>query len=64
MSVLKQLTDITCRQAEELLSKQMDEPLPLVDRVRLEAHLRACSFCTRVGQQMDFIRKAMRRLGD
>jgi hypothetical protein len=62
--VLKRLTNITCRHAHELLSQRMDVPLPLWDRVRLQAHLRVCSWCARIEQQRDFMRKAMRRLGE
>ncbi len=63
LSVLKKLTHITCRHAHELLSERMDHPLPLIARVRLQIHLRACHLCARVEQQMDFMRKAVRRLG-
>jgi hypothetical protein len=61
--VLKKLTHITCRHAHELLSEQMDHPLPLMARVRLQLHLKACAMCARVEQQMTFMRKAVRRLG-
>jgi hypothetical protein len=55
---------IPCRHAHELLSERMDEPLGPGDRVRLWLHLRICDMCARVEQQMDFMRKAMRRLGE
>jgi hypothetical protein len=62
--VFKRLTRITCRHAHELLSQRMDTPLPLPARIKLELHLRACSWCSRIDRQMDFMRQAMRRLGE
>lgn len=55
---------IPCREAHELLSRRMDRPLGPADRLRLWMHLRICQACCRVGQQMHFLRRAMRRLGD
>ena len=55
---------IPCRHAHELLSERMDRPLAAGDRLRLWLHLRICDMCARVGRQMDFMRRAMRRLGE
>ena len=55
---------IPCRNAHELLSRRMDEPLGGGDRLRLWLHLRICDACSRVDRQMDFMRQAMRRLGE
>lgn len=55
---------IPCRQAHELLSARMDQPLGASDRLRLWLHLRICDMCARVERQMDFMRRAIRRLGD
>jgi hypothetical protein len=54
---------IACRHAHELLSQRMDEPLHRGDRLRLWLHLRFCDACEKVERQMDFMRRAMRRLG-
>lgn len=54
---------IPCRHAHELLSERMDHPLPASDRLRLWLHLRICDMCARVERQMDFMRRAMQRLG-
>jgi hypothetical protein len=54
---------INCRHAHELLSAQMDKPLPLGQRLRLRLHLSYCNLCSRVERQMKFIRTAMKRLG-
>lgn len=42
----------SCRQVATLLSRSMDEPLDLVDRVRLRFHLRICGNCANVEQQL------------
>ena len=55
---------ISCRHAHELLSARMDKPLGAGDRLRLWLHLRICDMCARVERQMDFMRRAMRRLGE
>jgi hypothetical protein len=54
---------IPCRHAHELLSERMDHPLGTGDRLRLWLHLRICAMCARVERQMDFMRRAMRQLG-
>jgi len=55
---------IPCRHAHELLSERMDKPLGRGDRFRLWLHLMVCDMCSRVERQMDFMRRAMRRLSD
>jgi hypothetical protein len=55
---------IPCRHAHELLSERMDRPLTWGDRFRLRLHLMVCEMCARVERQMDFMRRAVRRLGD
>jgi hypothetical protein len=54
---------IPCRHAHELLSERMDKPLGAGNRMRLWLHLKICDMCSRVERQMDFMRKAMQRLG-
>ena len=63
-AVTKNWLMIPCRHAHELLSQRMDEPLSSSDRLRLWMHLRLCDACSRVEKQMDFLRQAMRRLGE
>lgn len=55
---------IPCRHAHELLSERMDRPLATGDRLRLWLHLRVCDLCARIERQMDFMRRAMRQLGE
>ncbi|MEO6032069.1 MAG: zf-HC2 domain-containing protein [Burkholderiaceae bacterium] len=43
----------SCRRAAELLSQGLDEPLGLLDRLRLRMHLSMCNNCRRVDEQLD-----------
>jgi len=54
---------IRCRDAHELLSERMDQPLAAGDRLRLWLHLSFCAMCARIERQMDFMRRAVQRLG-
>jgi predicted anti-sigma-YlaC factor YlaD len=51
-----------CREVTELTSRRQDEPLALLDRLRLQAHLALCEACRRFSQQLDFLRRAAREL--
>lgn len=53
----------TCRHAHELMSEQMDGPLTFGARFRLRVHLTICAACRRVEKQMEFMRSAIRRIG-
>ncbi len=55
---------IPCRSAHRLISEGMDRPLGFVELARLRLHLTMCGMCSRVERQMDFLRQAMRRIGD
>lgn len=55
---------ITCKQAHRLLSERLDRPLAGGERWRLWLHLRFCEVCSRFERQMDFLRAAVRRLGE
>jgi hypothetical protein len=54
---------IPCRAAHRLISEGMDRPLETGERLRLSLHLSMCSTCARIERQMDFLRQALRRLG-
>lgn len=43
----------SCRKVAELLSQRLDEPLGLIDRMRLRVHLSMCGNCSNVAQQID-----------
>jgi predicted anti-sigma-YlaC factor YlaD len=42
----------SCRKVSELVSQSLDEPLGVVDRVRLRLHLSMCDNCQNVERQM------------
>jgi hypothetical protein len=52
----------TCREVHRLVSEGMDRDLTLVERTRMRLHLIVCEACTRFNGQMDFLRRAMRKL--
>ena len=54
----------SCQEVSRLLSSGLDETLPVADRARLRLHLVMCQACRNVGEQMQFIRQAMKRLGE
>ena len=42
----------SCRKVAELLSQRLDEPLGLVDSLRLRVHLSMCDNCRHVDEQL------------
>lgn len=59
-SLLHVLT-LRCLAASELASRELDEPLPRLDRMALWCHLLACRSCRRFRKQLRVIREAFRR---
>lgn len=55
---------LTCKEAHRLVSEDLDRDLPLGERLRVRMHLLACTSCSHFRDQMQFLRKAMRRLGE
>ena len=53
---------IDCKHAARLMSRAMDDRLPLWDRVRLRLHLLICDACTNARRQMRLLRRAVERL--
>jgi RNA polymerase sigma factor (sigma-70 family) len=54
---------LTCGQAEQLLSKQLDGELAKADRAQLRAHLRQCPACRTHARSQRAQRSALRALG-
>ena len=54
---------LSCKEATRLVSQGLDRRLPFGRRVALRVHLAICDGCTNFKQQMDFLRKAVARLG-
>lgn len=53
---------LDCRQATELMSRQLDGRLGLGQRLSLKMHLMMCGGCRNFGKQVRFLREALRRL--
>jgi len=52
---------LNCKEASQLVSRQLDEPLPLARRLELRLHLLFCDACRRFERQTALLREAMRR---
>jgi hypothetical protein len=52
----------TCREVHRLVSEQLDRPLTLIERVRMNMHVLICGACRNFDGQMQLIRGAMRKL--
>ena len=55
---------LDCQDVSRLISEGLDGKLPAAERARMRLHLVICETCRNVDEQMQFIRRAMRRLGD
>lgn len=53
----------SCQKAAELLSQSLDEPLDMVDRLRLRIHLSMCGNCRNVEEQLKLIHKMGGEIG-
>lgn len=53
----------SCQKAAELLSQSLDEPLDMVDRLRLRIHLSMCGNCRNVEEQLKLIHKMGAEIG-
>ena len=56
--------DYSCKESARLLSEKQDRSLTLPERTALQAHLAICRGCRALGGQMDFLRRAVRRLSE
>lgn len=52
---------LSCAKAAELLSQALDEPLGLVDQLRLKYHLAICGNCSNVDDQFKQLSGLMSR---
>ena len=53
----------SCKEVSHLVSQGLDRRLGFGERVRLRVHLAICDGCANFKRQMEFLRKAMLRLG-
>jgi predicted anti-sigma-YlaC factor YlaD len=58
---LLRILSLRCEAASELASRELDEPLPGLERVALWGHLLACRSCRRFRRQIRLIRESLRR---
>ena len=56
--------NLDCKDVSRLISQGLDEDLPAGDRARMRLHFVMCQTCRNVDEQMQFIRRAVRKLGD
>jgi hypothetical protein len=54
---------LSCKEAARLVSQGLDRKLGFGERVTLRVHLAICNGCTNFRKQMDFLRRAVERLG-
>lgn len=52
----------SCQRVAELLSQQLDEPLGLIDALKLRLHLSMCGNCRNVAEQLGGIDAAAAEL--
>lgn len=52
----------SCKRVAELLSQRLDEPLGLIDEMRLRLHLSMCGNCGNVAEQLQAVHSATAEL--
>jgi predicted anti-sigma-YlaC factor YlaD len=52
----------SCKEVSHLVSQGLDRELGLGERLRLRAHLAICNGCRNFKRQMEFLRRATRKL--
>jgi putative zinc finger protein len=55
---------LTCKEATRLVSQGLDRKLSFGERLMLRVHLAICDGCTNFKKQADFLRRALRELGN
>jgi hypothetical protein len=55
---------LNCREATRLVSQGLDRRLGFAERVALRLHLAICDGCTNFRKQVQFLRRAVQRLGN
>lgn len=59
----KELNVDTCRDISALVSRAMDERLPVGQRLRIRLHLAMCGACRQFSRQVELLRWGARELG-
>lgn len=55
---------LSCRETTRLVSQGLDRELAFGERVALRVHFAYCTGCRRTRRQMEFLRRALRRLAE
>lgn len=55
---------LTCKETARLLSEALDRDLPAERKALLQAHLAICRGCRAVRDRMEFLRRAIRAIGE
>ena len=55
---------ISCKEAAELASRRLDEPLPFRERFALWLHMMMCALCRTFARQLSAIRRLSRIAGE
>ena len=50
-----------CREMVRILSRSMDEPMPLIVRIKKRIHFLICCWCQRYEEQLRYIRDTVRQ---
>ncbi|WP_292838906.1 zf-HC2 domain-containing protein [Methylotenera sp.] len=53
---------LNCKQASQLISQSLENPLSSSKRIKLKFHLLLCAACTRFRQQLRLINNATKRI--
>ncbi len=53
---------LTCKQASQIISQSLDNPLSWSDRMKLKFHLLICNACNRFNQQMRLLNIAVKQV--
>jgi hypothetical protein len=56
--------NLSCKEATRLMSQSQDRELSLGERAALKLHLAVCRGCRAASAQLEFLRRAVRRLGE
>ncbi|HLE67953.1 MAG TPA: zf-HC2 domain-containing protein [Burkholderiales bacterium] len=55
---------LSCKEVTRLVSQRQDRALAIGERVALRLHFAICEGCRNVNAQIDFLRRAVRRLSE
>ena len=51
-----------CRETTHLVSRSLDEKLPLIDRIGMRIHLILCSVCLHYEKQLNWLERTLSRI--